>query len=102
MGVTSPAVLGRLPLAPSEGHRVHQSHIHLEARLTPGLPWECVLLLPSRRLQVLGLRRRRHSNFGEFRGQAQLVLQDGGEPGDLRGEALLTGLWPIQSLLLCI
>ena len=86
MGVSSPAVLERLPLAPSEGHGVHQAHVHSEARLTPGPPRECVLLLLSRRLQVLGLRRRRHSNFGEFRGQAQLVLQDGGEPGDLGGK----------------
>lgn len=86
MGVSSPAVLERLPLAPSEGHGVHQAHVHSEARLTPGPPRECVLLLLSRRLQVLGLRRRRHSNFEEFRGQAQLVLQDGGEPGDLGGK----------------
>ena len=69
-----------------------------DCRATPGMcPAPAVLKMP-----VLGLRRQQHNDFGEFCGQAQVVLQDGCEPGDLSGEALLPSLWPIHSLLLCI
>lgn len=97
----SPGGPGETPPGTREGPRVHQAHVHSEARLTAGHPRSvsCTCCPEDAGSRDSG---RSDTMTLEFCGQAQVVLQDGGEPGDLSGEALLPRLWPIHSLLLCI